>query len=845
MRAVRRSVLLVLFFLLLSPALGAYALPATDAGPSITSGPLTAHVRTSPFGIDFTFAGEPVLAGFGGATTGRYSSLSFSRDPVPPWGGQPDQPDSGTWRHSTELLSWRREGGSLHLVVGSDDPSGCALAVRLEPACEGSIRVSAEPSGPGGSADTGATSMAAAFTSAADEHFLGFGERENAVDQAGKTVESWAVEGAFNSPDLPFVPIATPPWAISGREDATYFPMPWSLSSRGYGFLVENTERSVFRLRADREDAWSVAVDAPRIDFAVFAGPAPLDVVRRFSAAYGRQPAPAAPWVFGPWWQPTGPDRATLPARFRDEDVPGSVIQTYTHYLPGGSHQGRREQERALTSGLHDSGYAVTTYFNPMVSVFYSPVFWDAALGDSLLKCVWGIPFVFRYNQFLVAQVDFTGESGRAFFANLLSEAVADGHDGWMEDFGEYTPPLTVASDGTRGRSLHNRYPVDYHRASKLYRSGVEKPLVTFVRSGFTGSAPYSPVVWGGDPTTDWGYDGLAGAARQGLTLGASGVGYSGSDIGGFFSITAPPTTPELLVRWIELGAFSGVMRTQSQGWAMPWWEWLGLKRSQIWDPEVLPAWRRYAKLRTQLYPYIEAASRSYQDRGIPLMADVRLTNPDEAVSWGGPLRYMFGPDILVAPVLEEGRRDASVPLPAGSWRFLWDAVRYEESDGSFHLVSAAPLAGGSTAEVGAPLGEIPAFIRAGALLPLSVPDVDTLAEYGAQPGLVHLGDRAGSLRLLAWPDGSSAADALGVRIRSTLTGAAWRLRIAGRSLASLEVEAGLTACPLELLWNGRPLDPAAWSYADGVLRATLSGRGTLRVNLAVSNRRDAVPRML
>jgi len=837
--AARRAVVLAVAVLVTLTVCAIGTTPGAPAHAStsqltLTSGRLTAVVRTSPFAIGFTDGGRQVLEG-SNAAGGPYAPLAFSRDPVPLWGGQPDGPATGTWQHTGDVTASHSKGGMLYLEVATDDPSGCSLSVSVARAGSGSIEVHAEPRGVDGQA-SGATSMAASFTSAADEHFMGFGERENEVDQAGRTVESWCVEGAFNPAEVPFVPFTTPLWAISGRTDATYFPMPWAVSSRGYGFLLENTERSVFRLRSDRPDAWAVTADAPRIDYRVFAGPRPLDVVRRFSAALGRQPAPAAPWLLGPWWQPTGPERSSLPQRFRDQDVPGSAIMTYTHYLPGGGQVGRRDQERATVDGLHDSGYAVTTYFNPMVSVFYSSVFNEAVLGGSLLKCIWGLPYVFRYNQFLVAQVDFTAESGRSLYARLLSEAVEDGHDGWMEDFGEYTPPWSVGADGTPGLTLHNRYPVDYHRASWLYRSGVARPLITFVRSGFTGSAPFSPVVWGGDPSTDWGYDGIAGAVRQGLNLGASGFGFFGSDVGGYFSVTSPPTTPELLIRWLEVGAFSGVMRTESEGWTAPWWDWFGnAQRAQIWDPEVLPVWRRYAKLRTQMYPYLASAARAYSDHGVPLMADVRLMYPDDPASWSGPIRYMFGPDLLVVPVLAEGGREVEAQLPPGRWRSLWSALRYEPADGSFHVTAADTLQGGTAARVSAPLDQMPVFVKAGTLLPLLSPDVDTLADYGSENRIVHLAERSDRLRLLAWPDGRRSIDAMGTSIESRLLARSWRLTLSGKPLRSLEVEAQLPARATRVSWNGTRLDPSAWSYADGIMKLAVEGSGVLSVTLATT----------
>ena len=126
------------------------------------------------------------------------------------------------------------------------------------------------------------TQVADGFTSAVGEHFSGFGGRENAVDQAGGTVETWSEEGAWIPPDRPIALPFIEPWTFSAREDGSYFPMPWLVSSRGYGFLLDDPQLSLFRLRSDRRDAWSVQADADHLDYRVFAGPRPLDVVRRF-----------------------------------------------------------------------------------------------------------------------------------------------------------------------------------------------------------------------------------------------------------------------------------------------------------------------------------------------------------------------------------------------------------------------------------------------------------------------------------------------------------------------------------------------------------------------------------
>ena len=169
-----------------------------------------------------------------------------------------------------------------------------------------------------------------------------------------------------------------------------------------------------------------------------------------------------------------------------------------------------------------------------------------------LTKNSLGQPYLYRYSsgvgvgpQFLVGQFDFTNPAADEFYGRLLAEAVDDGHDGWMEDFGEYTPADAVSSDGTPGSRMHNLYPVLYHRAGLALRAAARRARSPASSApGWTGVHPYAQIVWGGDPTTDWGFDGLESALTQGLTMGLSGISRWGSDIGGFFAINQRALTP-------------------------------------------------------------------------------------------------------------------------------------------------------------------------------------------------------------------------------------------------------------------------------------------------------------
>jgi alpha-glucosidase (family GH31 glycosyl hydrolase) len=195
--------------------------------------------------------------------------------------------------------------------------------------------------------------------------------------------------------------------------------------------------------------------------------------------------------------------------------------------------------------------------------------------------------------------------------------------------------------------------------------------------------------------------------------MGLSGISTWGSDIGGFFALFQNELTPELLARWVQVGAVSGVMRTEADGIAVP-----DKARPQVWDADQIDNWRRYAKLHTQLYPYLVAADDEYQRTGLPLMRQLSLVYPGDATAAGRDDEFMFGPDLLAAPVVEPGATQRSLYLPQGRWVDMWRTLRYRESDGALRMQRATVLRGPGDVTVPAPLDELPLLARAGTASP-------------------------------------------------------------------------------------------------------------------------------
>jgi alpha-glucosidase (family GH31 glycosyl hydrolase) len=669
-------------------ALLACAAPAqAQVDRTVRSGPLTATVRAEPFGISF---------------------------------GTLDQQGTNA---GARVADERRDGAAWEGTLDS------GARVRVAPDADGVIAVTI--SGPAG--------VDARFGAAPGERFLGLGERSNAVDFRGQEVQNRVNEGPYQPAENDLISKFVPAAGFSSRADATYYPVPWVLSTHGYGVLLDNDDTTTFDFaRGDRE-AWSASTTTSQLTYRVFAGPTPARALQRFTAATGRQPAAAAPWFFAPWWQPK--DDVKNIGTLRRAGALGSVAMTYTHYLPCGSQTGHTADERARVKLYNDAGLAVTTYFNPMICTGH-PRYGEAAAAGVLTRDATGQPYQYKYTgstQFLVSQFDFSNPNAVSFFGSLLQEAVDNGYEGWMEDFGEYTPEDSVSADGTPGSVEHNLYPTLYHGAANAFSAASGRPLARFSRSGWTGTARNAQVVWGGDPSTTFGFDGLQSALRNGLSMGLSGVSLWGSDIGGYFAITTRQTTPELLRRWIELGAVSGVMRTEADGFG-------GDKahRAQIFDKDVLPVWAKYARLRTQLYPYLARAEGTYDRTGLPIMRQLALAYPRDARATARDDEFLFGPDLLAAPVLKAGAKIRRLYLPAGHWV---DLTRGFTSRGR-------ATAGGRDVTVAAAQDQLPLFARAGALIPMLSPDVQTLTTHGT--GVVHLADRAGILRIVGWPRGAS-----------------------------------------------------------------------------------------
>lgn len=764
----------------LPPALPFVLTEAPDR-VTIAGGGLEISVTLEPFSVRVIRQQDrkPLLISGRGPSFTGFAPIAFTRDHGFTWnrfywGYRGFCSIKEPWVHTAEATRYWAAEDRVFFEVRTDRPGRGPVLFVVGPFYERAVRLAtAVPPG-------NATFDRLAFTFYAppDEHYAGFGERFNGVDQRGKALETWSEEGSIEPGYLRVLfPHKPAEFAIPGGEDASYAPIPFFLSSSGYGFLADVPHPTHFDMARTFPNLWRIEVEANQLSAVVFAGPTPADALRQYTERTGRSLIPR-PWVFAPWNQFLGyPQGGPLKVAriFRDKDIPSSVSHVWTAILPVASYRGNGEGVVSRNAAFHGLGYKSLCYILPRVDAFQCKELWrEAADLGHFIRDPKGNPYIFfvalnliGQSRFRVSKVDFTHEGVDAWWHKRLQTIVDLGFDGTMYDFGEYVPPDAQFADGHDGHYWHNPYNLIYLRSAFRFfqkldddpTDAVAPDYVYFHRSGYAGSQQWAWGMWDGDPEADWSpSDGLPAQVCAGINLGLSGIPFWGSDIGGFHAVLVPPPTSELHKRWVEFGAFSGLMRDMTAG------QIVRGKRIHVLDEDELTyIVRRYQKLRTQLVPYIHNSAREAHTTGLPLMRAVFLHFPQDPKCWQLRREYLFGPDLYVAPVVEKDARTRTLYLPQGQWVELWDRSEYDGTvdgggTGGFRI-GGVPIEGGRDITVEAPIDEIPVFVRLGGIIPVADPSIDTWAPANPPEAIevTTAADRAHLLHVWAFPAGTSA----------------------------------------------------------------------------------------
>lgn len=581
-----------------------------------------------------------------------------------------------------------------------------------------------------------------------DEHVYGFGEKTGRLDKRG-----WQLGGynyvMWNS-DTP---------AYDSSTDPLYVDVPFFMVMRqgqAHGIFLDSTWRSFFDVGREEPDLLTFGADGGDLDYYFINGPDPKQVIERYTALTGRMPLPPL-WSLGYQqcrWSYYPESRVRLLAdTFREKQVPADGLWLDIHYMkdymPFTWDPDRFPNPKKMISDLSAQGFHLVTILdghppalkgyapydsgiagnhfvkNPDGSVYEGPV-WPSQAGQHPLS-------VFP---------DFSSPSTREWWGNLYKSLLDVGVAGIWNDMDEPsvfdmpngTMPADVVFDNegqpASGLEMHNTYGQLMSRSTfeGLSRLQPDKRAFVLTRSSFAGGQRYA-AVWTGDATADW--SSLRQSVSMLLGLGISGFPFVGSDIGGF----ARMPSAELCTRWLQAAVFNPFMRMHTS----------------IENPDKEPwsfGWRyaainkRAIELRYELLPYIYNAMQQASQTGVPALRPLFLDYPGDELTAKIDDEFLFGSDLLVAPVLWEGVEQRSVYLPPGVWFDYWTGRRYS---------------GNSTIALPVTIDSIPIFVRGGGFI-FRQPVVQNTGEMPGNPLRVLIAPAAKSESFLYEDDGESMA---------------------------------------------------------------------------------------
>ncbi|HXJ84107.1 MAG TPA: TIM-barrel domain-containing protein, partial [Candidatus Methylomirabilis sp.] len=548
-----------------------------------------------------------------------------------------------------------------------------------------------------------------------EQHFYGLGQGGSGFDRLGTARQLWNTH--------------------IGHGPGSDMGVPVLVSSRGYALFFDNAGDAGITLgRSDGGVRIVYTAKAGNLHWYFLMGGSPRGALGELAELLGRSPLPPR-WALGflqstRHFHDTGELRQ-LPRTIREKRIPcdGLIyLSSYGEALGWNRGVGHLEFQptlwpdpAALLEDAQSQHFHVITHEYPVVHED-SPLFAEAESRGYLLTEGYERtnPTGTNYRQGQ-RYVDFSNSEACAWWWSAHRDLVRLGVAGWWLDGGE-GPPAGSTLRGGSGRLLHNAYDRLRHEAFAHGEREARPDQRVFLlcRSGAAGMQRYGATCWSGDINND--FSTLEAQIPLGLNTGISGIPYWGTDVGGFFHPI--PESGELYARWFQLGAFSPIFRSHGWVWRehVPW----------AHGDRVEAICRQYAELRYRLLPYTYTLAWQARTLGLPLMRALVLNYPDDPRVWSLGHQFLWGDDLLVAPVTREGATAWPVYLPAGAWYDFWTGDRFEGPGGIM---------------VDAPLERLPLMVRAGAIVPMG-PVVQHTAELPLD-----------ELTLLIYPHGASRFD--------------------------------------------------------------------------------------
>ncbi len=558
------------------------------------------------------------------------------------------------------------------------------------------------------------------------EHVYGLGEKTGWLDRRHRRYHMRNSDVLLDNREG--IGIATDPLYAS-------FPVFLVHGALGsYGVFVDNPETTSFDFTgADRPGAtYEFAAPAAVLTYYVLAGPGLPDVLRQYTDLTGRIPLPAL-WALGyhqcRWGYRTEADFRRVAAELRRRRIPADALWFDIDYMNGYRvftwNRRRFPRPARLIADLKAQGLRSVTIVDPGLKVDERyPVYAEGHAAGYFIAHPDGREYHGSVWPGRSAFPDFHAPEVRAWWGGLAARWLEQtGVSGLWNDMNE---PASTDLSGPIDEVRHGGGLLSHQAARNTY--GLQMARATFAamqaqapdarpfiltRAAFSGAQTVT-ALWCGDNSAAWEH--LTGSLPMLLNLGLSGMPFVGADIGGF----AGDTHGELLARWFQAGAFYPFCRNHSVPEANAHEPW-------AFGPEVEAICRRYVELRYQLLPYTYSLFDEAARTGAPIMRPLVWHYPRDPLTFNLSDQFLFGRDLLVAPVTAPGQVARAVYLPRGRW-YRWGAAQGEAVGGPRHVIAAAPL------------GELPLYVRGGAILPMW-----PVAQH---TGLV----RRQALRLHLWP---------------------------------------------------------------------------------------------
>jgi alpha-D-xyloside xylohydrolase len=479
------------------------------------------------------------------------------------------------------------------------------------------------------------------------ENVYGLGERFTSFIKNGQVVDIWNEDGGTSS-------------------EQSYKNIPFYLTNRGYGILVNHPEKISFEVASEKVERVQFSVPGESLEYFVIYGPTPKQILERYTALTGRPALPPA-WSFGLWLSTsftTNYDEQTVTSfidGMAERDIPLHVFHFDCFWMKEFNWSDLQWDSRffpdpaGMLTRLKSRGLHICVWINPYIAQ-RSSLFDEAAQNGYLLKKPNGDIWQTDQWQAGMGIVDFTNPKACKWFQEKLRALLNMGVDTFKTDFGERIPTDVVYHDGSNPFKMHNYYTYLYNKTvfDLLREERGEGDALVFARSATTGGQQF-PVHWGGDCTAT--FESMAESLRGGLSLGFSGFGFWSHDIGGF----EQTASADVYKRWAAFGLLSSHSRLHgNSSYRVPW----------NYDQEAVTVLSKFTKLKCSLMPYLYRAAMEAHERGTPLLRSMLLEFPNDPTCAYLDLQYMLGDSLLVAPVFSH---DGSVSyyVPEGQWTNL------------------------------------------------------------------------------------------------------------------------------------------------------------------------------